>query len=395
MHSWKATLATLTIALGTTACTTSHHVYVKPKHHVLLDTVDDTGAKVTYTLASGSQGTPGLTRTHKQTYEKANLGVQTRSINRETGGEFDLTPWRGLLVDRVVSSSPAARAGILKGDVLLSLNGKELSTSEQLRELIEEDVEPMGEGTLAILQVGPDGSYPVDPTELQVVFGSKDVDVIKSDSLPMQTHLGIFRLTGLQVGTISAELGNEIYGNSEPVTIVAGSLVGSPAYLAGLRSGDRVTSCGGRPVTSVNDISRQILARAKDDDLDLPADWFDEETYRDLPEMDGDILIEVDGPLGPYSTAIGITEDLYDRSHFYVPIIYSHHSDVKSTSWSFLDFIFQFGANYEGRYRSSNTRAPESDSLISFFPFGMFEFETTRNYDRYCFFWFIEFKDSH
>jgi hypothetical protein len=68
---------------------------------------------------------------------------------------------------------------------------------------------------------------------------------------------------------------------------------------------------------------------------------------------------------------------------------------VDSTSWSFLDFIFQFGANYRGSYRDSATRAPQSTWLFSLFPFGMFEFEKTRNSNRYCFFWFIEFEDHH
>ena len=87
--------------------------------------------------------------------------------------------------------------------------------------------------------------------------------------------------------------------------------------------------------------------------------------------------------------------NLQSSSSFYVPIVFNWRSDVASTRWSFLDFIFQFGANYRSNYRSSASRAPKKTWLFSLFPFGMFEFERARDHNRYCFFWFIELKDRH
>jgi hypothetical protein len=389
----KPTLTLLALAFISSGCTSSRSFELQTSRHLLHETVNDAGEEVAYTLVTGSDGVPSITRKQERKYEVAQLGVRTRSINRETGEASALVPWRGLLVDRVESASPAARAGIVRGDVLLNVDGYAVSTSEQLKEHLEANVQPGAEVSVSLLEVGSDGKYPAEPTYVSVTLGSKQVGVTKSDTVQLDADVGVFWLTGLQAGSLSPELASEVYDSSEPVTLVAGTLVGSPAYLAGLRSGDRILSCDGRAVTSNLDISRAVLARAQD--LELPANWFDASTRRDLPRAEGDIVLEVDGPLGPHRAALAVVDDLKDSFHLHIPILYSHNSDVDSTSWSFLDFIFQFGASYRTRYRLSATRATSSDSILSFFPFGMFEFERKHDYDLNRFFWFIKFKSDH
>jgi len=72
-----------------------------------------------------------------------------------------------------------------------------------------------------------------------------------------------------------------------------------------------------------------------------------------------------------------------------VPIVWKYHSRVDNTRWSFLDFIFQFGANYSSTYMSSKNRAPSKQWDLSLFPFGMFEFEEGPHGKHYTLFWFI------
>ena len=387
------TLIAPALALLACACTSSHTVHLRPSHHLLHETVNEAGEALTYTLVAGSDGVPSITRQHESRYQVATIGLRVRSINLEQAEASALVPWRGVIVDRVEGGSPAARAGILSGDVLLALAGTSLSTPEQLKEMLEAFIEPGAEVSVSLLKVGTDGGYPAEPAQVSVTLGSKEVGVTRSETLPLDTDVGVFKLTGLQVGTLSPELSNELYGDTEPVTLIAGSLVGSPAYHAGLRSGDRVLACEGRAIESQRDISRAVLARAGD--IDVPASWFSQQSRRALPEAAGEIELEVEGPLGPHVAAFGIDEDMGDDFRVRVPIIYSYRSGVDRSSWSFLDFIFQFGANYESRYRLSDTRAPQEDSLLSIFPFGMFEFETTRRSDRYRFLWFFEFEDEH
>ncbi|MFT7669988.1 MAG: hypothetical protein ACI8X5_002695 [Planctomycetota bacterium] len=386
-------LTALAIVTGLSSCISTHSVRIKPKKIVLLETVNDGGEELVFTLMSGSNGVPSISRTSKLDITVASIGLRTRAINGELAEASALMPWRGVLVDRVESASPAARAGIVKGDVLLSFAGTELSTGEQLEEIIESGVEPGAEVVASVLQVGTNGKYAVDPTELTISMGTKQVSVTKSDTTKLQGDKGVFRLTGMQVGTLPPELAKEVYGSAHPVTLIAASLAGSPAYLAGVRAGDRVVSCDGTPVSSYQDVSREILARSLD--IDMPVDWFDASMRKDLAEKSGSFDLEVDGPLGQHLTNIEVQTDLYGNFDMNIPILYEHHSGVDRTSWSFLDFIFQFGANYRSRYRSSETRATQEDTSLSIFPFGMFEFESEKDYDSYRFFWFIRFKDRH
>ncbi|MEO7994840.1 MAG: trypsin-like peptidase domain-containing protein [bacterium] len=57
------------------------------------------------------------------------LGVPTREINPETGQSYGIV---GVLVDRVAELSPAAEAGLIKGDLILKFNGKLVRDTKDL-----------------------------------------------------------------------------------------------------------------------------------------------------------------------------------------------------------------------------------------------------------------------
>jgi serine protease Do len=67
------------------------------------------------------------------------LGIPLREINPDTDEPFGIV---GVLIDDVAATSPAARSGIRKGDLILEINGILLKTQKQLEKLIlamEED----------------------------------------------------------------------------------------------------------------------------------------------------------------------------------------------------------------------------------------------------------------
>lgn len=72
---------------------------------------------------------------------KAWIGVHVLPINPTIAGIYRLPSSRGLLVAGVVRGSPAHRAGIREGDVLVRANGRDLEKSGDLREEVEESVE--------------------------------------------------------------------------------------------------------------------------------------------------------------------------------------------------------------------------------------------------------------
>ena len=60
------------------------------------------------------------------------LGVSTQKTDADLKKGLDLTQ-DGLLVNQVTRDSPADRAGLKKGDVVLTYNSRSVTTPEQLR----------------------------------------------------------------------------------------------------------------------------------------------------------------------------------------------------------------------------------------------------------------------
>jgi serine protease Do len=64
------------------------------------------------------------------------LGVAVQNVTDDLARSMDLQPHRGVLVSDVTPGSPAARAGIARGDVILAIDGHATNTSTQLRNAV-------------------------------------------------------------------------------------------------------------------------------------------------------------------------------------------------------------------------------------------------------------------
>jgi serine protease Do len=104
---------------------------MKPGTKATLDIWRDKAKKqVTVTLGSLTDSKAGNNGT--QTSEQGRLGVAVRPLTPQERSGTSLT--HGLLVQQ--SSGPAASAGIQPGDVILAVNGRPVTSVEQLRDVI-------------------------------------------------------------------------------------------------------------------------------------------------------------------------------------------------------------------------------------------------------------------
>jgi Do/DeqQ family serine protease len=64
------------------------------------------------------------------------LGIAMQDVNKELAEALDLDTKRGVLVSDVMDASPAHRAGLERGDVIVRVNGNRTKSSAQLRNVI-------------------------------------------------------------------------------------------------------------------------------------------------------------------------------------------------------------------------------------------------------------------
>ncbi|MBI4292243.1 MAG: DegQ family serine endoprotease [Betaproteobacteria bacterium] len=175
---------------------------------------------------------------------RGRLGVAIQEVNQPLADSFGLKSPHGALVSSVEEGSPAAKAGIAAGDVILKFNGKEISTSSELPALVS-DAKP---GSSATLEVWRNGSA----RNLTVTVGEfKESTLASGDSSSQEPG----RL-GLALRPLNPQE-RQLFGTKGLMV----EQVSGPAARAGIQPGDVVLSLNGTAVSSVEQL-RTLLAKA-------------------------------------------------------------------------------------------------------------------------------------
>ncbi len=154
------------------------------------------------------------------------LGVYIQEINHDLAESFGMKRPRGALVAQVLPDSPAEKAGIQVGDILLSFNGKPLSHSSDLPPLVGRV--PVGQqASLQLLRNGEEKTIEVT------------IEALPDEDKIAHPHKGKARKQE-KLGLILAPLTDE-QRKEEKLNggvVIKKVLRGSPAQKAGLRKGD-------------------------------------------------------------------------------------------------------------------------------------------------------------
>jgi serine protease Do len=181
------------------------------------------------------------------------LGVSIQSITPDLARAMDLEDRRGALVAAVMSGSPAEKAGIRRGDVIVRFDDKAVGEARDLSAMVARS--SVGKETnVGVIRNGEEMQLPVKVGQLK----SREPK-IEASAEPARGKWG-FRMQDV-TPLVAEQLGLEA---DEGVAVVDVEH-GSPAHEAGIRRGDVILEVNRQEVKSVEDL-KEAIEGAKDQD---------------------------------------------------------------------------------------------------------------------------------
>ena len=182
------------------------------------------------------------------------LGVHIQDLTPELARAFGLKDSGGVLIGDVSSGTPAAQAGLKKGDVILQVNGQPVNASNQLRVQISQ----FAPGTPIKLQIWRNG-------------GSQDVslklaELNEKEEKQATGETSGAALEGVQVQDLTSDISQEL--NLAPGThgvVVTSVDASSPAAAAQppLSRGDVIQEINHKPINNTSDYQQAMSGADK------------------------------------------------------------------------------------------------------------------------------------
>lgn len=216
------------------------------------------------------------------------LGVHAEDINQENLGRYGLRDARGVGITEIVKDSPAEKAGLRKGDVILRFDGESVTSVRKLTRLVSE-VAPDQSVSFRISRGGSEQDLSVTigkRKNLANTFeGLQDLQGLKGlmngdskvwklevprggNDWPFVYSFGNNRRIGVSTTTLTKQLA-DFFGVADGKGVLVTSVeADSPAAKAGIRAGDVITAIDGEKVEGAGDLSRGIN-KQKDGEVSL------------------------------------------------------------------------------------------------------------------------------
>ncbi len=178
------------------------------------------------------------------------LGVQIESLSDEAATALGLPNSNGAIVTDVIAGSPAEKAGIKRGDVVLKINGTAVKDNRDLSRRI------------AALQAGQTATFTIwrDSKTISISVTVAKRERVAEAEIPAATGPKMTSM-GLGLQTITDALKTEfaLKGDVKGVLVTDIDPIGNAAE-RGLRVGDRIVGVGTTDVNSLTDINLAIEA---------------------------------------------------------------------------------------------------------------------------------------
>ena len=206
------------------------------------------------------------------------LGVDTRDVSADRLSALKLKEEHGVEVTLVDQDAPAGKAGIKEHDVILTLNGTQVESVEQLRRMIREippgrtvalgisrDGQPM---TLKAQLADRKNAFAMGPQIKPFKFVAPVIPPIPSiPDIDVPVSIVVVHSStrsGLMVENLTPQLADFFGAKNGQGVLVRSVDKGSRAEKAGFRAGDVIVKINGEPIHDSGDFTHAIHGRKTD-----------------------------------------------------------------------------------------------------------------------------------
>ena len=175
------------------------------------------------------------------------LGTSVQKVTLEIAESFGMKQARGALVAEVLKGSPAERAAVKAGDIIVEFDRKEIKDSSDLPIQVAR-VAPGTTVQVRVLRDGKEISLPLTVGEM------KDNEVVTSVQ-----EGGL----GLTVQPLTPQLAENLGLERAEGLVITAVKPGSAAEEAGLKTGDVISEINRQPIKSLADYNRELARNDK------------------------------------------------------------------------------------------------------------------------------------
>ncbi|HED15227.1 MAG TPA: DegQ family serine endoprotease [Gammaproteobacteria bacterium] len=162
------------------------------------------------------------------------LGLSVQDINEDLARAFGLETRRGVVVTRVVDGLSAHHAGIRTGDIILNINKRPVVSAATMRNAI---------GLLRVEQ----------EVNIEILRSGNSLQLTAIITEPVLSRIKAEKIHARLRGAILGEIPEGADLNGIMITEIS---TGSPAWNAGLREGDVITTINRKPVNTIKALTR-------------------------------------------------------------------------------------------------------------------------------------------
>lgn len=187
---------------------------------------------------------------------RAYLGILPQDVTPDLAKQFGEKEASGALVAEVTAGSPAEKSGLQRGDIILDVNGKPVTDSNNLRMTISM-MAPGSDADLKVLRNGSDKDINVKLDTMPAELGARNNAGDNSEE--NGNNSASTALSGVSVQNLDAQTANQLGLSPNTKGVVVTKVdPSSEAADAGLRQGDVIQEVNRQPVSNTAEFDRAM-----------------------------------------------------------------------------------------------------------------------------------------